>query len=186
FDTASLRMNLQGENVSGEFKNLPAQTDSNFGPFTGKVGPVVPEMIARIADVWWESTSEGTTTKRELRIIFGEGIANVGFGELEDRGDGFYVYKDKENIEFWQELKDVDCADLDDREIVAKYIRENISLLVPEKAVLGGSFYALKIRLIPNQKTGTFGYEDGHISGSASFSYERDGENVYLTNIEKI
>jgi len=185
FDTASLRMNLQGGKVDGEFKNFPAQTDSNFGSFEGTVSAVIPEMMARIADVWWESTSEGMTVKRELRIIFGEGNADVGFGEIEDRGDGVFVYKDKENIETWQTLTDVACSDLDDREIVSNYIRENILSLVPEEPVLGGTFYALGVRLIPREKTGVFNYEDGHILGSASFSYERNGQEVIITNIQK-
>lgn len=186
FDTAWLRMDLQGAKVIGEFRNLPAQTDSNFGKFEGTVGSVVPEMMARIADVWWDSESEGMKTKRELRIIFGEGTARVGFGDLQDRGDGVYIYTDKENIDTWQELIDVDCADLDDREIVAKYIRENIVSLVPEEPVLGGTFYALGIRLEPRTKTGKMEYEDGHIMGSASFYYTRNGNQVTITNIEKI
>lgn len=186
FDTASLHMDLRGDKVKGEFKNFPALTDSNFGPFEGNVSSVIPEMMARIADVWWESTAEGTTTKRELRIIFGEGNADVGFGEIEDRGDGVFVYKDKENIETWKTLTDVDCSDLDDREIVSNYIRENIISLVPEEPVLGGTFYALGVRLIPENKTGVFKYEDGHIAGSASFSYERNGQEVSITNIQKI
>lgn len=186
FDTAWLRMNLVGGSVTGEFRNLPAQTDSNFGLFEGTVTPVIPEMMARIADVWWNSESEGMKTKRELRIIFGEGTARVGFGDLQDRGDGVYVYTDKENIQTWQELTDVDCADLDDREIVAKYIRENIISLVPEEPVLGGTFYVLGIRLDPRIKTGMMEYEDGHIMGSASFDYTRNGENVTITNIEKL
>ncbi len=186
FDTAWLRIDLQGPKVTGEFINLPVQTDSNFGKFEGTVGPVVPEMMARIADVLWDSESEGMKTKRELRIIFGEGTARVGFGDLQDRGDGVYVYTDKENIETWQELTDVDCADLDDREIVAKYIRENIVSLVPEEPVLGGTFYALGIRLDPRTKTGTMEYEDGHIAGSASFSYTREGNNVSITNVQKV
>ena len=185
-DTASLRMDLSGGNVTGEFKNFPAQTDSNFGEFEGAVTPVIPEMMARIADVWWKSESEGMITERELRIIFGEGTASVGFGELKDRGDGVFVYTDKENISVWQELTDVACSDLDDREIVADYIRTNIVSLVPEQPVLGGTFYALKVTLNPSLKTGVFTYEDGHMMGQASFYYERKGENVTITNIEKI
>lgn len=185
-DTASLRMNLSGENVTGKFKNFPAQTDSNFGTFEGTVTPVIPEMMARIADVWWNSESEGMITKRELRIIFGEGTARVGFGEIVDRGDGVYVYTDKENIETWPELFDVDCSDLDDREIVSDHIRKNIVSLVPEEPVLGGTFYALRVDVNPSLKTGFFSYEDGHIMGEARFSYERNGENVIITNIEKI
>jgi len=185
-DTASLRMNLSGTNITGEFKNFPAQTDSNFGTFEGSVTPVIPEMMARIADVWWESHSEGMVTTRELRIIFGEGTARVGFGEIVDRGDGVYVYTDKENINTWPELSDVDCADIDDREIVAEYIKANIVSLVPEEPVLGGTFYALGVRVNPREKTGVFNYEDGHIMGTASFSYTRNGQEVLITNIQKI
>ncbi|MDQ5883233.1 MAG: hypothetical protein QG654_145, partial [Patescibacteria group bacterium] len=71
-------------------------------------------------------------------------------------------------------------------EIVAKYVRENIVFLAPEDAVLGGTFYALGVKLDPFLKTGVFSYEDGHIMGSASFSYTRNGQEVLISDIKKI
>ncbi len=185
-DAAWLRMNLQGGVVTGEFYNIPAQKDRNVGTFEGTVTPVIPEMMVRIADVWWDAMSEGMITKQELRIMFGEGTASVGYGTLVDRGDGVYVYSDKENMTYWQQLSDVVCSDIDDRKLVPEYIRANITSLVPEEPVLGGTFYAFAIRIDPATKTGTMKYEDGHIAGEASFSYTRNGNDVALTNIQKI
>lgn len=186
FDRSMLRMDLTGSNVRGEFLNYPGETDSKVGEFSGTVTPVIPEMMARIADVWWEAKAEGMVVTEELRIIFGEGTASVGFGEMVDRGDGVYVYKYKENIGYWQDLTDVSCDFLDDRIIVEKYIRDNVKNLAPEKPVLGGSWYSYNIKIDPNTKTGEFTYEDGHILGVAKFEYTRTDESVEIKNIVKI
>ncbi|MDQ5901539.1 MAG: hypothetical protein QG580_254 [Patescibacteria group bacterium] len=186
YDKALLKMSLNKDKVSGEFRNLPAETDSKVGEFSGTVSPVIPEMMARIADAWWNSYAEGMNVTEELRIIFGEGTASVGFGEMVDRGDGVYVYKDKENIGYWQDLTDVSCDFLDDKILVEKFIRENIKDLSPEKPVLGGSWYSYNIKVNPQNKSGEFTYEDGHIIGVATFTYERDGESVNIQNILKI
>lgn len=186
YDKALLKMVLNKDKVSGEFRNLPAETDSKVGEFSGTVSPVIPEMMARIADVWWNSYAEGMNVTEELRIIFGEGTASVGFGEMVDRGDGVYIYKDKENIGYWQDLTDVSCDFLDDKILVEKFIRENIKNLAPEKPVLGGSWYSYNIKVNPENKSGEFTYEDGHIMGVATFTYERNGESVNIQNILKI
>ena len=185
-DVAWLKMNLVGDKVTGEFRNLPAEKDSKVGTFMGTVTPVIPEMMGRIADVWWDSMAEGMLVTEELRIMFGEGTAQAGFAEMVDRGDGVYVYKDKENIGYWQEMNDVSCEDLDDRVLVEKYIRENAKTLVPEQPTLGGTWYATKVTVDYLKKTGKFSYEDGHVDGSATFSYSRNGETVLVTDIKKI
>ena len=185
-DVAWLKMNLTGDKVTGEFRNLPAEKDSKVGTFEGVVGTVDKYAMARTADVWWDSMAEGMTVKEELRIVFGEGTAQAGFSEMVDRGDGVYVYKDKENIGYWQEMTDVSCDDLDDRVFVEKYIRANIKTLAPEQPTLGGTWYVTKVKVDYLKKTGTFSYEDGHMAESATFSYTRNKENVLVKDIKKI
>jgi hypothetical protein len=69
--------------------------------------------------------------------------------------------------------------------LVEKYIRENIKNLATENPVLGGSWYLLSAEIDTNTKTGLMSYEDGHIQGNASFSYEINGDIVKLNNIIK-
>ena len=186
YDIAWLKLNITGDTVIGEFRNLPAEKDSKRGTFSGKVGSVDKMAMARTADVWWDSMAEGMQVREQLKIIFGEGTAQAAFGEMIDRGDGVFVYKDSNKFTLGYPMTDVACDDLDDRIIVENYIRVNIKNLAPEKAVLGGSWYAMNIRINPSEKTGTMEYEDGHIAGKASFNYVRNGETVEINSIKKI
>ncbi len=111
-DKYTLRMKLDGSNVSGELNLLPAEKDSKVGKFMGTVSPVDKIMMARTADLWWDTLAEGMNTKEQLKIIFGEGTASIGFGEMVDRGDGVYVYKDVKGISYNLDLFDVDCKSL--------------------------------------------------------------------------
>lgn len=61
----------------------------------------------------------------------------------------------------------------DGRGSVEAYVRENISRLSPEPAVVGGAFYVTNIEV--GNGTGTVEYEDGHIALVADFSYSLDG-----------
>jgi len=83
-------------------------------------------------------------------------------------------------------VQDNSESDLSDEEIVSGYVRENINQIAPEEAVLGGTFYVVQIEIFPSSKTGHVVYEDGHIQGSANFSYERVGNQVAVTNVSKI
>lgn len=55
---------------------------------------------------------------------------------------------------------------------IEDFIIQNISILSPEKEVLGGKFYITKIQA--NNGTGTVEYEDGHIAFTADFTYQTD------------
>ncbi len=186
YDISWLKLNITGDTVTGEFRNLPAEKDSKVGTFTGTVGPVDKMAMARTADVFWDSMAEGMQNREQLKIIFGEGTAQVAFGEMTDRGDGVYVYKDPNKFTLGFPMSDVACGELDDRIIVEKYIRINIKNLVPEKTVVGGTWYATTVHIDPREKTGTMGYEDGHIAGSANFKYIRDTESVEINSVEKV
>lgn len=66
-------------------------------------------------------------------------------------------------------------GDAEEQNVVGDYIRENISELSPEEAVLGGTFYVTNITF-GEGKTGVVEYEDGHILLRAAFEYTI-GEN---------
>ena len=68
---------------------------------------------------------------------------------------------------------------------VEKYIRENIKILAPEEPVLGGTWYVTMVEINKESKTGTMSYEDGHIAGSARFSYHFEMDRVIIENIIK-
>lgn len=55
---------------------------------------------------------------------------------------------------------------------VEDYVRQNISALSPEKAVLGGNFYVTNIEA--HGGAGTVNYEDGHVAFIADFTYTID------------
>lgn len=111
-DNATLRMLIaDGTKVTGSFKFLPAEKDSKVGHIEGIAGPVDPQMMARTANLWWTASGEGIINKEELTIIFGEGTANPGFGEMKDRGDGVYVYANPEKIDYSLNLQQTDCND---------------------------------------------------------------------------
>ena len=172
YDVAWLKMNLMGEKVTGEFQNLPAEKDSKIGNFEGTVGAVDRVAMARTADVWWDSFAEGIRVKEQLKIVFGEGTANVDFSEMVDRGDGVYIYKDGAKLTYGISMTDVACGDIDERIAVEKYVRDNIKTIATDKAVLGGSWYVMMVHVNPMSNTGEMSYEDGHIIGKIkTFSY---------------
>lgn len=184
-DRAWLRINIFNNQVIGEYQNLPAEKDSKVGTFDGDVGPMDPKISARTADVWWNAKAEGTTVTEQLRIQFGEGSAVALFGEMVDRRDGAYVYKDTTKLTPGFQMSQIDCEQMEDMMIVEQYIRSNIKTLAPQKPVLGGSWYVTNVQVMPATKTGTVMYEDGHITGQATFSYTRIGGVVTISNVVK-
>ena len=170
-DEYTLRLLLNGEKVTGELNFLPGEKDSKVGKLEGTIGPVDRIMMARTANLWWDTFGEGISAKEELLIIFGEGTASLGAGELVDRGDGVYIYKDSANLQYSFSLTDVSCLDLTERENVKNYLKSNITTLSPVKAVLGGTWYVLTVNLDLEKNSGTVTYEDGHIQEKKNFSY---------------
>ncbi|MFA6177864.1 MAG: hypothetical protein WC694_03170 [Candidatus Paceibacterota bacterium] len=185
-DRAWLKMSILGDKVTGEYQNLPAEKDSKIGKFSGVVGKMDPKISGRIADVWWDSLAEGMTVTEQLKIEFGEGSAVVFFGEMIDRGDGVYVYKDVTKLTPGFQMSQIDCESLDDRIIVENYIRNNVKTIVPEKPVLGGSWYVISVNINSFTKTGSMVYEDGHIQGEKSFNYVRNGTQVIINLINSL
>lgn len=113
-DKATLKMVFTGEGgsqVSGYFNYLPAEKDRKVGEFSGTAGVLDQSSMSRTADLIWNSQAEGMTVQEELKVIFGDGIATVGFGEMKDRGDGVYIYANPDAISYSLNLQQTDCSD---------------------------------------------------------------------------
>ncbi len=183
---AWLKLDILGDKVTGEYQNLPAEKDSKVGKFSGVVGPMDPKNSGRTADVWWDSMAEGMKVTEQLKIEFGEGSAVALFGEMVDRGDGTYLYKDVTKLTPSFQMSQTDCEVLNDKIIVEKYIRDNIKNVAPEKSVLGGLWYVISVNVNPAMKNGTVTYEDGHIQKKASYNYVRNEGEVLISSIKSI
>lgn len=121
-DRAWLKMSILGDKVTGEYQNIPAEKDKKVGKFNGTVGSMDPKISGRIADVMWESEGEGMSVTEQLKIEFGEGSAVALFGEMVDRGDGVYLYKDATKLTGGFQMSQIDCEALDD-EVGVKSIK---------------------------------------------------------------
>lgn len=186
YDKAWLKLKLQGDAVTGEFYNLPPESDSKVGDFTGSVGPLDQAIMARHADVWWNSRAEGMEVKEQLSIQFGDGSATAGFGEMVDRGDGVYVYKDASKLYWIKGMSQTDCDSIDEKLVVEQYVKDSIGTIAINKPVLGGTWYVLSANINSGSKTGEVMYEDGHIQSKATFSYlyNKDAKSVQITKFE--
>lgn len=186
YDVAWLKLNIQGDKINGEFQNVPAEKDSKIGAFEGIVGLVDQKSMARTANVWWNSKAEGMEVKEELEIQFGEGSATVGFGEMVDRGDGVYVYKDKKNLNYIEQMNQYDCEYLDEKLFAEKYIKDNIKIIATNDPVLGGTWYVTSVMINPEAKTGEVSYEDGHILSKANltYTYEKSPQKITIEKFE--
>ncbi len=182
YDQFLLRLDLSGDKVTGNFVSSPAEKDLKTGTFAGTVGALDQKTMARTADVWWDASAEGTQVKEELIISFGDGSASVMGGEMVDRGDGVYVYRDKTKlIPSYPQLGQTDCSNFDEIKIVEKYIKDNIKTIATNKPILGGSWYTLYVGVNPGADEALVMYEDGHIQSKAKISYKYDPATQKVT-----
>lgn len=173
YDIDTMRMILDGSAAKGELNILPGGKDSMTGEFEGTVS--APDSITkkRMADLWWFSLEVGNPAKEQLKIIFDNNAASVGFGEMVDQ-DGVYVYKDPKNISYNLNIQKIACSDLTERANVVNYLQDNIEALSPVKPTLGGSWYILSMTVNLEKNSGTVVYEDGHSQESKTFTYTVD------------
>jgi|GEM_PF-3213593 len=108
-DQAWLKTFIKGEFIKGEYHNVPAEKDSKTGTFEGYVytDATAP---GTFSDVWWYSFSEGVYTMEQLYLSFDNDGVSALFGEMVDRGDGVYVYKDTENLTKEFQMSEIDCS----------------------------------------------------------------------------
>jgi len=107
-DSMKLSMDIRGSEVIGEVYFLPAEKDKKTGVFSGVI---TDNFDSATINGWWKAMAEGVTNVEEIKIIIGEGMANVGFGEMKDRGDGVYIYANPENLSYEPNLSQTDCGD---------------------------------------------------------------------------
>jgi hypothetical protein len=170
--------------VSGELRNLPAETDSKIGLFEGQIIETNSLENLKKANVIWDTFAEGMRNKEELIFDYGEQYAIVYFGEAFDRGDGVYMFKNKNNLFPQSKMNKIDCLELEEKIAVEEYIRENIKTLSVAKEVLGGSWYVTKITIDSQNKNGEVEYEDGHILEKATFDYAYDPDTKAISIFE--
>ncbi|MDQ3245198.1 MAG: hypothetical protein M3P22_02565 [bacterium] len=178
-DEYTLRLSIKGTEANGELNMLPAEKDSKVGTFVGTVSVLDQQSIsARHADLVWDTRAEGQSAKEQLTIIFGEGTASIGFGEMVQGAGGVYLYKDPTKISYNLDLTDVSCSDLEEREAVIEYLNKNITKLSPTKAVLGGTWYIVSSSVNIQNNSGSVTYEDGHIQEKRNFTYTTSPQNT--------
>ncbi len=185
-DRAWVKMSIIGTNVKGEYRNLPADKDKMTGVFEGSIGVTNKMTTSRTARVWWMALAEGMTTKQELHINFGQGSAAALFGEMVNRGDGVYVYKDQTKLTPGITMPQIDCGQLVKILTVEEYVRSAIGTLSIIKPTLGGAWYVTTIDTNPNADTGMVVYEDGHVKSKATFTYlfNKDTYAVAIKNFK--
>jgi len=71
------------------------------------------------------------------------------------------------------------------KEVVVEYLKNNISILSPEKEVLGGTFYVTNFTDTGNN-SGIVEYEDGHNAYKAKASYSIDDKNRFQIDLFEI
>lgn len=145
----------------------------------------------------WEGTLNGSITGDTMTVAFAytvegsknteqeiyqaslAGIDRLRYPLIDKYKDGLFpdTTKDFTRISY----KKIDCESFDDQTIVENYLRNNIAILAPKKAVLGGTWQVVSVAITPEAKTGSVIYEDGHVQEKSAFSYVRDGGRVTIT-----
>lgn len=186
-DVAWLRIEENGMNVKGELRNLPAETDSKVGLFEGQIIELNSSNNTKKASVIWDTFAEGMRNKEELIFDYGEQYSIAYFGEVFDRGDGVYMFKDKNNLSPQNKMDKIECLELEEKIAIEEYVRENIKNIPTTKEVLGGSWYVTKITINNDSNMGEVEYEDGHILEKATFEYDYNPESkiVSITNFKQ-
>jgi len=87
-------------------------------------------------------------------------------------------------LAFWYDNAEAPIQEPRDERImdIESYVRQNISQLSPEPAVLGGTFYVTDIQT--DGDSGTVSYEDGHIALVADFTYLIDKYGITISSFE--
>ncbi len=184
YDIDTLRLILNGDKVKGELNILPGGKDSKTGEFEGTVSTADSITKKSTADLWWFSLEVGNPAKEQLKIIFDNNVASVGFGEMINQG-GVYVYKDPKNISYNLNISKIACLNLTKRGSVVNYLQDNIETLSPVKPILGGSWYILYETIDLEKNSGTVVYEDGHAQEKRTFTYTTDKNGVVTGMIIK-
>ncbi len=112
FDEYKLRLSIKDSVAVGTLEFLPSEKDKKTGSIEGKVIKPSSDMEAHRADLIWTVISEGKVVKEELKIIFGDGTASIGLGDMIEGGDGIYKYKSIPEIVYGLVLYQTPCEEI--------------------------------------------------------------------------
>jgi hypothetical protein len=105
---SAVKFSIDGDKISGEVKNLPAEKDSKVGDFNAVIVTADNANHENIATGWWDARAEGSVVREELTVSFGPEEIRIFYGEMEDRGDGVYMYKDRQSASMVS-IERIDC-----------------------------------------------------------------------------
>lgn len=108
-DQYDMKLSITVDKIEGELNFLPSEKDAKTGTFQGEVFEVDEFSGERKADLIWEAYSEGVEQKEELRIVFSEDVASIGFGIMTQSKNGIWVYKNPQSIAYLLTLENVPC-----------------------------------------------------------------------------
>lgn len=173
-DKSYLVMQIEGDRVTGEFHNIPAEKDRKEGIFEGTVGLIDDATKTQLVTVWWDSQSEGMANTEELVVEFGANGAAAGFGEMLSQGDDVYTYKDKSKIVYGNTMETIGCTTLGEILSVEKYINNNINTIATDKPTKDNTWQVTNITTDIKNHTATVAYTDGRIKNNAQVAYTFD------------
>jgi cbb3-type cytochrome oxidase subunit 3 len=99
-------------------------------------------------------------------------------------GDENGVDSEVNNEENIQDMENIDVSP-EEQGAVNTYLENNISVLSPEEAVLGGTFYVTTVKF-PADNIAIVDYEDGHIALTAQADYSYNNGQVTINSFELI
>ena len=160
-------------------QELISKIDATIASFQhGGYDPVLCAQDIPSSVTFTNDSQDDNTAKVTVAEKFGDMTKNVGVN-LTATNEG------------WK-ITNIDCGSSSNNNQnsvqtkVGDYIRENISDLSEEKAVLGGTFYVTKISFLDNTRA-LVEYEDGHIALAALAKYSiGDDEKVNITSFKDI
>lgn len=111
FAEYKLRLSVKDSNATGTLVFLQGGEGVKSGSIEGKVIKPSVDMRASRADLLWTAVTDTGTAKEELKIIFGDGTAAIGVGDMVLGEDGIYKYKSIPEIVYGLVLYETPCAE---------------------------------------------------------------------------
>lgn len=177
YDKYTLRIYKEGDKATGELKFLPKYKDSKVGLFEGILDFTYlnDQIVLKEGSFVWDTFAEGLNAKEELHIYFNDNKAKIGLGEMVDKGDGSYIYKDKNLVNYNSLILPMtSCFDLNEIEGIEYALKNKNNYKFLSEPVLGGSWFLVNFNLDIINNKGIAVYEDGHIQETKEFVYETD------------
>ncbi len=141
-----------------------------------------------------ETTLGGSFYVVDINFLDDYGVVNYEDGHMAHQAKFDFSFDENGEVEINSfEAMDLDSykdesdenksgvINIEDQELVTKYIENNIGELSPEEPVLGGSFYVLELDFV-EENIAIVDYEDGHIALTAKVNFEINNNNEVVIN----